>query len=245
MTELEPKIEDAGVRLGAVEGWRLWGTDGHRLFSLSMQNVMWLPGVPMTGDPGKALPGTSVKLGVYAFSSEAEAYQQAMRIGILWDIHHVFFGDHWPVLGRVKMWGRIFEHESGYRAEFARITVLKLAPPVVDIRALNTLYLENTYPERSSLVPVTDERGLVGVSSVELQPGMREFSVLEPPKKYPFWGSKLQKIELPLITHIYRVDNVWRTADRRMIPGIRLARGQDPKHLPGWLPLRIEENKEC
>jgi hypothetical protein len=234
-------VEEAGVRLGSVTGYRLWRTDGHRLFSWGVDNNMWLPGVPMIGDPDKGSIIFNSKQGVYAFSTYEKLMKEVELRGLLstWRTNLELL-DMIPILGTVKMWGRIIEHEFGYRAEFARITALKAAPPRFDLAALRVLYLERSYPECTSLVPVVDEHRLRGVTTIQFGRDTREFYVLErlPPT--------VQKIESTTTqaptTHRYRLGNVWRTRDGRTrdgrnVRGVLLDKDQDPKHLPGWLPL--------
>jgi hypothetical protein len=86
---------------GPLIGWRLWRvTKKQKLQSLSYGHV-WTPGKPMVGDPR---PGNTH--GVYAMKArgDVESFPSAETSD--------------TVLGEVALWGRIIEHEHGYRAQF-------------------------------------------------------------------------------------------------------------------------------
>lgn len=87
-----------------IIAWRAWQVDDGRLRSLSAPTI-WLPRTPCLGDP------TQNEAGVYAFK-ERKDLEQYLGCGI----GHL--ADH-LVLGQVKLWGQIVEHELGYRAQFA------------------------------------------------------------------------------------------------------------------------------
>ena len=96
-------VENGGIVLGEVEAFRAWRVYGGLLASLTAERI-WLPGEPMDG----AGVDTDNCKGVYAFKTAIQALEYA----------HQFAGQF--AIGRVKMWGTIIEHETGYRAAFAR-----------------------------------------------------------------------------------------------------------------------------
>jgi hypothetical protein len=83
--------------MGPIRAWRLWKIDRERLWSVS-QGTKWEPGIPMQG-----APGPDDDAGVYAVKRREHPFQ--------------YRGD--AVLGEVGLWGRVIEHEHGFRAEYA------------------------------------------------------------------------------------------------------------------------------
>lgn len=112
-----PKAEP---EVGKIIGWRVWrydvdsrllgrmfGSDLVRLKSLS-QDCVWQPGAPMTGTPGDYDLDTA---GVYAFKTKEGMMAE--------------FGTYPDLIyGTVALWGKVVEHELGYRAENAEIVSL-------------------------------------------------------------------------------------------------------------------------
>ena len=89
---------------GAIIGWRAWrpGPSGS-LLSLS-RNEAWPVDrclVARCGHAKHEAPASGCTCGIYAFRSPLDTPP-----GLL--------------VGQVKLWGRVIEHEHGYRAEFAR-----------------------------------------------------------------------------------------------------------------------------
>ena len=126
------RAAEAGIRAGEVVGYRIWRVIGNYLFSIFMHDCEWMPGRPMTGDVDEA--------GVFAFKEpgiQFDAYLYENLIPI---------GPSSYVSGTVEMWGRIVEHEHGYRAEYAKIRSLKMAHVcpawgnVVDVHKLRQRY---------------------------------------------------------------------------------------------------------
>lgn len=97
----ERAVENTGIVLGEVEAYRCWLVLGDYL--ASMNGVIWLPSDPMSG-AGVDTYNTS---GVHAFKYRKDA-----------DGYRTVSDER--VVGIVKLWGTIVEHETGYRAEFAR-----------------------------------------------------------------------------------------------------------------------------
>lgn len=108
------KIPDAGISIGELTGWRGWLIDHNwpncrdqRLQSITA-DARWDFEVPMQGDPEK------YHQGVYSFKS-LNLLDRNMPTGRY-------------VLGTIKMWGRVIEHDSGYRAEFAKVSSIISVP---------------------------------------------------------------------------------------------------------------------
>jgi hypothetical protein len=92
----------SGLVIGEVEAFRAWRVLGDYL--ASGMGAIWLSDAPMKG--------TEVDMhtasGVYAFKS-------------LTDARSYFADQRTPyAVGKVKLWGTVVEHETGYRADFAK-----------------------------------------------------------------------------------------------------------------------------
>lgn len=98
----KPVVENCGIVLGEIEGFRAWRIFNGCLVSLCVDDV-WLPGEPMTATDVNE-DNTN---GAHAFKTLTQAINYA--------------GPHEPfAVGRVKLWGQIIEHAFGYRAEFSK-----------------------------------------------------------------------------------------------------------------------------
>ena len=119
-------FEDAGIRAGEVTAYRCWilCNDG-LLHSVFMGNFAWAPGIPARGSP--TAQGDA---GIYAFKDRGRAMNYApLR------------GDAVAVTGVADLWGDVYEHEAGYRAQFAAIVAIDDAPNgEYDAVALRKLY---------------------------------------------------------------------------------------------------------
>jgi hypothetical protein len=100
----EPAFEDAGIRAGEVEAWRAWVVQDGVLQSMAF-NIAWPFDGLMTGKPTK-------------WGEGVHAYKTAQLVVDNYGANSAL------VIGRVKLWGEIYEHELGYRAEFARIIAI-------------------------------------------------------------------------------------------------------------------------
>jgi hypothetical protein len=133
-------IRHSGLRLGEIIGYRAWrvieprwfrrGDD--RLHSVYISDYVWEPDKPASGDVRRH--------GVYSFRdviTSRQEYGYPMASG------HLLFG-------RVKIWGEVVEHESGYRSEFARIASLDYGDPEL-LKKFRVMYGVNPAPEVESL----------------------------------------------------------------------------------------------
>jgi hypothetical protein len=98
-----PDFENAGIKAGEITAYRCWKLreDG-LLGSCVVEDHIWQPGKPAEGDAAGGL-------GIYAFKSVLLLSE---------------YGNPDPgyVTGTVDMWGDVFEHERGYRAQYAAIS---------------------------------------------------------------------------------------------------------------------------
>ena len=100
--------ETTGIIVGEIIGWRAWKYRDGFLTSPYRDNV-WLPGEPMTGTLGDWL------IGRYSFEGTGGVHAYKTRARCM-DIECM-----WGVIGQVALWGNVYEHEHGYRAENARV----------------------------------------------------------------------------------------------------------------------------
>ena len=94
-----PKV----LTMGEILAWRCWEIKGFRLKSYSMTTI-WEPGATMNGDPENPAQG------IHAYKERTIARQEC-------GAKYIF--------GQVHLWGRVIEHELGYRSEFAKIVGLE------------------------------------------------------------------------------------------------------------------------
>ena len=93
------------MEIGEITAWRVWrlGKDG--VVYSPIVNLAWRPGGVM-----RSPLGAGAEDGIYA---------SKLRPEIKWPPSS---RASWPlVIGRVLLWGTVFEHAKGYRAENARI----------------------------------------------------------------------------------------------------------------------------
>jgi hypothetical protein len=103
-------IKSTGIEAGEITAWRCWrvvpALVKDELYCCSVvRMVVWPPSEPMTGD-------VVAGLGVFSWKSKsaARSYGRAQYST----------GDR-LVMGSIKIWGEVVEHEDGYRAEYAQI----------------------------------------------------------------------------------------------------------------------------
>jgi hypothetical protein len=93
------------MEIGEITAWRVWrlGKDG--IVYSPIINRPWWPGEVM-----RASPHDGADDGIYASKARPEMrWPPSARAS-------------WPLaVGSVRLWGVVFEHETGYRAEYARI----------------------------------------------------------------------------------------------------------------------------
>ncbi len=102
----------------ALTGWRVWwcypdGQLGSLLF-----NSLWVPRVPLEAtcdESDHPAPGADCGCGVYAVKQESDLNLGGRAL----QRHDPFLPALLPVWGSVRLWGRVMEHEIGWRAQFA------------------------------------------------------------------------------------------------------------------------------
>lgn len=162
--EIEPDyaLETCAPEVGEIQAWRVWRLEDGLLHSLVAEQI-WHPGEVVEGelekwyDTGHWVPG-----GVYAWKHRQAALGQASTYAF----HEALGGlryfvarkmsapdtmlsqkEFLPeprafVIGRVKLWGNVIEHEKGFRAERARISALEevFARPSLELDSLRRDY---------------------------------------------------------------------------------------------------------
>lgn len=103
-------IENTGLKVGEIIGFRMWHIKDNYLVSYSASHA-WPPGEVMNGDPKE-----DNNEGIWSFKEKSRALNKMLECGD-------------SVMGSIKMWGRIIEYTQGYRAEFARIVSLEALRP--------------------------------------------------------------------------------------------------------------------
>lgn len=112
---------DAGIKAGEVRGYRCWNlhADG-LLHSVMYDEFVWKPGEIAEGEPNKPYAG------IYAFKS-------------ILLLHNYGSPGARSVTGTVDLWGDVYEHEHGYRAQYAAVASIDDSP-YYDAKALRKCY---------------------------------------------------------------------------------------------------------
>lgn len=115
-------------RVSAVLGWRLWDFDTQgRLISPMWIRQVWDVNEPLEAQcrPGKrhAAPYEGCACGIYATRTPQEALSAvAVRV------RNSQFIPAGTLLGSVALWGKVIEHEGGFRAQYAYPSALYFTP---------------------------------------------------------------------------------------------------------------------
>jgi hypothetical protein len=102
------------IRAGEIVAWRAWARKrGTKyLTSVHMSDHIWMPGAVNSCDFERRRGFPLRDLGFHAFKDITRA--EAEYWGYSQYNYDMFYGS-------VLLWGRVFEHEWGYRAEYAKI----------------------------------------------------------------------------------------------------------------------------
>jgi hypothetical protein len=163
------KIPKGETKFGELVGYRFWLVE-HRNWNLwsFTQPSMWEPHKPMTGNPRETLHhGTGSRgLGVYAFkdldglhNELQHCYSQFAKYIVLghpWieDLGAHRFNNYMEfhcigaVWGTVKLWGDVVEHETGYRAEYAKIFELHSCFGIAEL-GLNFIHIRARHEQKA------------------------------------------------------------------------------------------------
>jgi hypothetical protein len=92
-------------------GWFRRSSDD-RLHSVYMRDYIWDPDEPASGDVSTH--------GIYSFRHVIRSIE---------DYGYVKLSDGPLLFGKVKIWGEVVEHETGYRSQFGKIASLDYGDP--------------------------------------------------------------------------------------------------------------------
>ena len=111
-----------GRSFGHLLGWRLWRLpspgepvsrySGPLLMSVVIRQSPWYPGEAKVAPFPPAAGGSGANCGIYAFRTILGALSYADQALSDWVGQPL-------VLGEVALWGRVVEHEHGFRAQYA------------------------------------------------------------------------------------------------------------------------------
>jgi hypothetical protein len=112
--ELARTLRHEGIRVGeiiAYRAWRVfqphwWWKGDDRLHSVLMQDYVWDPDKPASGDVREH--------GIYSFRHVIRSTEE----------YSYSVGHATLLFGKVKIWGEIVEHQNGYRSQFGRVVSL-------------------------------------------------------------------------------------------------------------------------
>lgn len=99
-------VESAGIKVGEIIAYRIWLIKDGYLESYSAERI-WAPEEKMSGKPSD-----NGMDGIWAFKDKGRAIKKMLETSTS------------SVYGSVKLWGKVVEHELGYRAEYAKIISL-------------------------------------------------------------------------------------------------------------------------
>jgi hypothetical protein len=139
-------IPYAGIRTGELIGYRLWRVveeAGEPHLCSLVHRRIWMLGEPMTGDVNEIVDKTHTAFpvfgGVYAFSHRLHMQKEVSKT--------IKFLRYPFITGTVKMWGEVIEHETGYRAQFAKVNSLDEMHGPGDLDALRARYIRSCQQE--------------------------------------------------------------------------------------------------
>jgi hypothetical protein len=133
--ELANNLKHEGIRVGEIIAYRAWrvlgskwmGRGDNRLHSVFINDYVWLPDRPASGDVREH--------GIYSFKDVIRSREQ-YGYPLVWRA---------LLFGSVKIWGDIVEHEVGYRSQFAKITSLDYGDPEL-LEKFRAIYGVNVLP---------------------------------------------------------------------------------------------------
>ena len=107
------------IELGSVIGYRGWSIGirpGNPPILLSLNGTEWPYGTieaacPIHGGEDRHIvPMRGCRCGIYAMTDQVRLYTSSFLI--------------YPVVGKVELFGKVIEHQYGYRAQYARVVSL-------------------------------------------------------------------------------------------------------------------------
>ena len=115
----------------AVVGWRYWQVTGGRLRSVTQRGVQWKPGRVLTArcmGAGHQAPDEGCDCGVYG-ARDLESLRQ----------HGLCLAPEALAVGRVALWGRVLDDESGWRGQYGVPVSVSVVPELVGEAELDSI----------------------------------------------------------------------------------------------------------
>ena len=123
-----------GLRLGSVMYASCWPVRACMHATCRPQPGGW-PGLVDSGRHAHDSPAADCRCGIYGASELAEAARYLDTVGPVGE------PVAWSVIGRVSLWGRVFENTDGWRAQFAYpYELFVLGGDGATVRALRDAY---------------------------------------------------------------------------------------------------------
>lgn len=116
MHRLMEPLPNAGITVGEIIGWRFWFVSDEGLLLSTFSPAIWFPREPMTVNHISSTATVEDRggAGVYAFKTREDAEKES-------SIYRFTKPSQICVIGSVRLWGDVIEHETGWRAQFAMI----------------------------------------------------------------------------------------------------------------------------
>ncbi len=110
------------IKVGELTGWRWWRLV-HRISANPDDTYFFLKSISANFwyKPQESIYKANY-VDVYGFFS-FKSIEDSKKFSIQLERPSILFGQTY-VFGTIEMWGKVYEHEFGYRAEYCRITSL-------------------------------------------------------------------------------------------------------------------------
>lgn len=119
-TSTGTSIPYEGIRAGEIIGHRFWRIHHEVELESIATNYIWKPDTIIEGDIERNYGFSGIKGGIYSFRKDslelAKNIKNFDRESVVMLCQHIGIA-----YGTISMWGEVVEHESGYRAQFARV----------------------------------------------------------------------------------------------------------------------------
>lgn len=129
-----------GIRPNEIIGLRAWRVrERDRLYSVYFDKFEWLPGQPLKGTPEEpnALNMWAGLSGIHAFKDQVHLDEYlGYAVWPIWSMSEIAVDTDGLVWGSVELWGTVWEHKDGYRAQYARPLHFHGADGDVDIELI-------------------------------------------------------------------------------------------------------------
>ena len=158
----ESTREETRIRAGEIIATRCWLFFKGTLASMSVPYI-WYPGaINQAGTKLQFMDDLFTDHGNFLhfmeFEPETEGFY-AFKTMALCESEYDYYNDYTIVRGKVALWGTVFEHELGYRGQYAKIISLENMGQMV---SKGYGYLENRPSDPLELVRLQEKYGVGG-----------------------------------------------------------------------------------